>query len=449
MSKNLRRSLLIIGGNAMNAYAMQVKKLLFDAIEEVASHSSDYVLSNANHLSRKRKWDPATLIRFILSFGSNSLGHEIGEFFEYKESFPSVSSFVQQRQKLHYSAFQALFEQFNSRIAGKPALFKDHRVLAVDGSDLSLPFNPKEENVIGDNHVSTLHLNALYDVINKQFLDVIIQRALHEDECGAACALVDRIPERYPVILLADRGYENYNLFAHVEERLFDYVIRLRDSDKSSIVSGVHLPDTAEYDVTKRIVITRHSTGPAAIMPSVYKYFSKKSRFDYIENSKSPDYELQIRFVRFQLSEGNYEVLATSLTEENFTVNDLKELYSLRWGIETGFRELKHILGLSAFHSKKENSVLQEVFARLIMYNFSMRITQKVPIKEKDRSYQLQVNFTQATKICLNFFKYRGKEPPYDIEATIQRFLLPIRPNRKRQRQAVSTTVVPFNYRLT
>lgn len=432
----------------MNAYATKVKSLLLEAVEEVASQVSDYTFSGSRHLKRKRKWDPSTLIRFVLSFGSNSLGHEIGEFFGYRENFPSVSSFVQQRQKLHYSAFQVLFERFNSLTADKPALFKDYRILAVDGSDLSLPFNPNEENVIGENHVSTLHLNALFDVINKQFLDVIIQRGLHEDECGAACELIDRFPEQHPVILLADRGYENYNLFAHVEEKLFDYVIRLRDSDMSSIVSGIRLPDTAEYDVTKRIVITRHSTGPAAIMPWIYKYFSKKSRFDYIANSKCPDYEMQIRFVRFQLSEGNYEVLATSLTEDSFTINDLKELYALRWGIETGFRELKYILGLSAFHSKKENSVLQEVFARLIMYNYSMKIIQKVPIKEKDRSYRLQVNFTQATKICLNFFRCRDKEPPYDIGATIQRFLLPIRPNRKRQRESVSPTVVPFNYRL-
>lgn len=86
---------------------------------------------------------------------------------------------------------------------------------------------------------------------------------------------------------------------------------------------------------------------------------------------------MHIRFVRFQLSETNYEVLATSLPEEMFSVMDLKELYQLRWGIETGFRELKYILGLAAFHSKKENSILQEVFARLIMYNFSMCIIQK------------------------------------------------------------------------
>ncbi|WP_442872463.1 hypothetical protein [Coprococcus sp. LG100-32] len=103
---------------------------------------------------------------------------------------------------------------------------------------------------------------------------------------------------------------------------------------------------------------------------------------------------------------------------------------------------------MSAFHSKQENSILQEIYARLVMYNFSMLIAQHVKPKEKDLKYKLQINFTQAAKICLNFFRYKGKEPPYDIEATIQRFLLPIRPNRKRQRVSVSTCVVSFNYRL-
>ncbi len=433
----------------MDVYATQLKKVLSTSIKEISEHSTDYVILNKNHLSRKRKWDLPTLIHFILSAGSNSLGYEIGEFFEYKKGFPSVSSFVQQRQKLHYSAFQTLFDSFNTRTTKRPKLFKKYRILSVDGTNLSLPYNPKEKNIIAENHVSTLHLNALYDVINKQFLDVLVQRALQKNECGAACELVDRISEQYPVILLADRGYENYNLFAHVEERLFDYVIRIKDSKNKGIIAGINLPDTEEYDVTKRIVITRHSTGPAAIMSSTYKYLTKKARFDYVKDSKSPDYEMQIRFVRFRLSEDNYEVLATSLTEKEFSAEDLKELYHLRWGIETGFRELKYILGIAAFHSKKENSILQEVFARLIMYNFSMKIAQKVSIKEKDRRYQLQVNFTQAAKICINFFKHQNEQPPYSIEATIQRFLLPIRPNRKRQRQSVSTTVVSFNYRLT
>ena len=359
-----------------------------------------------------------------------------------------MSAFVQQRKKLSYTALEHLFYRFNECTFKKPVLYKNYRLLAIDGSDFSLPYNSQEDNVMGDNHFSTLHLNALFDVCSKSFLDVIVQKRLYENETGAACELVDRISEKHPVIIMADRGYENYNLFAHIEERLFDYVVRVRDSDNSCMVSGLNLPKTEEYDITKRVVLTRHFSGPAAINTEKYKYLSKKSRFDYIENSKSPDYEITIRFVRFLLDDNTYEVIATSLPEEIFSMEDLKEIYHQRWGIETGFRELKYILGLSAFHSKQENSILQEIYARLVMYNFSMLIAQHVKPKEKNLKYKLQINFTQATKICLNFFRYKGKEPPYDIEATIQRFLLPMRPNRKRQRVSVSTCVVSFNYRL-
>ena len=448
ISKNLRRSLLFIGGDVVNTHANELKNCLLKIIDEMALSSDIFNLSGKPAFCRKSKFNFSTLIQFILSFGCNSLGHEIGEFFEYRKGFPTVSAFVQQRKKLSYTALEHLFYRFNECTFKKPVLYKNYRLLAIDGSDFSLPYNSQEDNVMGDNHFSTLHLNALFDVCSKNFLDAIVQKGLRENETGAACELVDRIDEKHPVIIMADRGYENYNLFAHIEEKLFDYVIRVRDSDSSCMVSGLNLPKTEEYDITKRVVLTRHSTGPAAINTKKYKYLSKKSRFDYIENSKSPDYEITIRFVRFLLDDNTYEVLATSLPEEIFSTEDLKEIYHQRWGIETGFRELKYILGLSAFHSKQENSILQEIYARLVMYNFSMLIAQHVKPKEKDLKYKLQINFTQATKICLNFFRYKGKEPPYDIEATIQRFLLPIRPNRKRQRVSVSTCVVSFNYRL-
>jgi len=439
---------LITGGDAMNTNANKFKNYILEIIKEMSNTKEEFTVSDSTCFCRNRKFDFSTLMQFILSFGSNSLGHEIGEFFEYKEGFPTVSAFVQQRKKLSYTALEHLFHKFNKKTDLEPSLFNGYRLLAIDGSDLTLPYNPKEENVIGDNHVSTLHLNALFDVCSKKFIDTIVQKGLKENECGAACDMVDRITEKYPAIIIADRGYENYNLFAHIEERLFDYVIRVKDIKSTGMLSGMDLPELDEFDVTKKVVITRHSTGPAAINPKKYKYFSKRSRFDYIQNSKSPDYELEIRFVRFKLADGNYESLATSLPENLFTVEDLKSIYKQRWGIETGFREIKYILGLRAFHSKQENSILQEIYARLLMYNFSMCITMNIIPKEKDRRYQLQVNFTQATKICLNFFKYRGKEPAYDIETTIQRFVLPIRPNRKRQRTTAGTCAVSFNYRL-
>lgn len=433
----------------MNTRAYKLKKCIENIISEMASKPEKYTTTNRNCFCRRRKFDFTTLMRFMLSFGSGSLGHEIGEFFDYKEGFPSISAFVQQRKKLDYTALEYLFHEFNRQTDREPVLFRNYRLLAIDGSDLTLPYNPKEENVIGNTHVSTLHLNAIFDVCSKNFLDAIVQKGLKENECSAACDLVDRITEKYPVIIMADRGYENYNLFAHVEERLFDYVIRVKDINSTGMLSGMDLPESDTFDMTKQVVITRQSTGPASINRKKYKYFTKGSRFDYVQTSKSPDYEMTIRFVRFKLSDGNYEVLATSLPENQFSADDLKGLYMLRWGIETGFREVKYILGLTAFHSKQENSILQEIYARLVMYNFSMSIIVKVRPKEKDRRHQLQVNFTQATLICLHFFRHRGREPAYDVETTILRFVLPIRPNRRRQRNAVGTCVVSFNYRLS
>ena len=59
----------------------------------------------------------------------------------------------------------------------------------------------------------------------------------------------------------------------------------------------------------------------------------------------------------------------------------------MRWGIETSFRDLKYSLALSYFHSKKTENILQEIFAKLTMYNFAELITSHVVVKHKTESF--------------------------------------------------------------
>ena len=88
--------------------------------------------------------------------------------------------------------------------------------------------------------------------------------------------MTERLPEWFPVIITADRDYENYNFFAHVEEKLFDYVVRLKSTkNNGSILSGLNLPAGEVFDITKDIVITRHSTDPYAVNKEKYKYMTK------------------------------------------------------------------------------------------------------------------------------------------------------------------------------
>ncbi len=76
------------------------------------------------------------------------------------------------------------------------------------------------------------------------------------------------------------------------------------------------------------------------------------------------NYDLNIRFVRFRISEDAYETIITNLPANEFPVSEIKHLYNLRWGIETSFRELKYTIGLKQPVSKKAEYISQEIFAR-------------------------------------------------------------------------------------
>ena len=160
---------------------------------------------------------------------------------------------------------------------------------------------------------------------------------------------------------------------------------------------------------------------------------------------------MKIRIVRFRISDNGkdaYETVATSLSKDKFPPSVLKYLYHLRWGIETSFRELKYAIGVMNFHTKKHDSVLQEIFARIIMYNFCERITMHVVIdNDKGRKWQYQANYTMGLHICIDFFRYSGVDPP-DAEELINHYILPIRPNRADRRKVVPKQAVFFIYRV-
>ena len=81
-------------------------------------------------------------------------------------------------------------------------------------------------------------------------------------------------------------------------------------------------------------------------------------------------FPLSFRIVRFSITDSSYETVITNLDSDSFPASVLKQLYAMRWGIETSFRELKYTVGLQHFHAKKVEFVHQEIFARLTMYNF-------------------------------------------------------------------------------
>lgn len=178
----------------------------------------------------------------------------------------------------------------------------------------------------------------------------------------------------------------------------------------------------------------------------LYKFVPTNMRFDFM-SKENPWYEFNCRVVRFKITEGSYECIITNLDREEFPIDDIKDVYHKRWGIETSFRELKYAIGLNALHSKKRKLIQQEIYARVILYNFCQRIVQKIKIPKKDKTkYKYQINFTRSFHI-LRFYlrKKGGKIPP--VDNLIAKEILPIRPSRSNTRNVKPKSVIFFNYR--
>ena len=259
--------------------------------------------------------------------------------------------------------------------------------------------------------------------------------------------MIDRCHFGNKTIFLADRGYEAYNILAHAEQKNMYYLIRVKDIGRSGMVSGLLLPKK-EFDTEIHLTLTRKQTKQVKACPELYKFISKKSTFDYLDLHKNKFYPITFRIVRFPITEDTFECLITNLPMDEFPLNELKKLYAMRWGIETSFRELKYAIGLSSFHSKKVEYIKQEIFARLLLYNFCEIITAHVVIQQKDTKHDYQVNYTLTIHICRYFLRLNSDISPPDVESLILKNLLPVRLGRSDPRKVKPKAFVSFLYRV-
>ena len=136
---------------------------------------------------------------------------------------------------------------------------------------------------------------------------------------------------------------------------------------------------------------------------------------------------MTIRIVRFKITEDRYETIATSLNRFEFPTERIKELYNMRWGIETSFRDLKYAIGLVNFHARKNSSIMQEIYASLVMYNFSERITACAVVVQADsHKHVYQVNFAMSAYICRKFLR-KCNRTPSSLISEVLRYIEPVR----------------------
>lgn len=376
---------------------------------------------------RDRKLPFPKLVLFIAKLCKKSLSIELEKFFEEigKPIECSVSAFVQQRVKLKpyfFSCWNRLLQKsFYLYYGSAVKRWKGYRIVAGDGSAISLINTPALNNHFGGQ--SNQHGNFVqaktfyhYDVLNELILLAEI-KPYRFGELSIAYKAIEETQE--DMVMIYDRYFSNYKMVAlHLwQKKERKFVIRAKETQnmvKAFIQGGKH-SSVVEMQPT-----------PSAIVGL------KKSGFEITKDTL-----VRVRLVRVELA-NSIEVLITNLwEEEGHSTEEFKDLYFMRWRIETNIFIQKNILQLESFSGLTVASVLQDFYATVMMTNLHSILIkeaqQTIENTLKDRKYPVKINRNKSFgKLKVNLiYLFVNHEPGLILQKLHDHFIRDILPVRK------------------
>lgn len=433
------------------SFPQKVKSTLWAIVNSMTSSMDKFVKNPEKDFTRDRKLGFLQLVRFFLCMESGCISHELLKYFYFlPDEVPTASAFIQQRAKLRPDTFLHILRQLNLRFPTQK-LWGKYSLIAADGCEFNIARNPQDPSTFhptsgrSKKGFNSIHTISLYDLLSKRYLDAIIQPGRRKNEFAALCQLIDRYIYGGSPVFVADRGFASYNVFAHALEKGCFFAIRAKDVNIKRLLAIGSLP--SQMDRWAEVILTRSMAKKKRQHPeleSLYRYICKTVFFDFITES-SPEYRMRLRVVRFQIAEGVYENVITNLPEDEFSSEQIRHIYHLRWNQETSFRDLKHTIGTANFHAKSQEYIEFEILCRMTLYNFCTIIIMDTAIKKETGKWAYQVNLSMAIKICFAFLSdHMG---PGNINDLISRYILPIRPDRTYARQLRFQVPASFAYR--
>lgn len=239
-------------------------------------------------------------------------------------------------------------------------LWKGRHVYLADGSTVSMPDTTANQ---ADYPQPATQEPGLGFPIARLVVLVSLATAMIKDlamgpyagkETGET-ALLRQLLERFEAgdILLADRYYCSYFMIALLLERGIDFVVRL------------HQARTADFRCGRRLGAGDHLVD--------WQRPAKPEWMDQETYARMPA-SIRVREVEVQVHQPGFRVdslvVVTTLTDaDEYTRDDLAELYHQRWLAELDIRTIKITLGLDVLRCKSPEMVRREIWTGLLAYN--------------------------------------------------------------------------------
>lgn len=288
----------------------------------------------------------------------------------------SKGAFSQARAKINENGFkrlnQVVIDTFYRRSVAK--LWKNHRLIGVDGTRLMLPNHPTIKEEFGtckfgpnaDSERSMATGSMLFDVLNQLTFDARLSpyKKTNGKNASERALLQEHLASlQKGDLLIMDRGYPSIALFFTLMAMGIDFCARMKTGWWKAVRE---FRDNGENE-------------------QVVEFTLPKSQKDKLKGFPQwVDKTIKCRLVRVELDNGEIEILCTSLTHsEVYPQSEFKELYHLRWNHEEAYKLLKSRIELEDFSGKTANAVKQDFHAKIFL--LSLTAAYAHPVEERVR----------------------------------------------------------------
>lgn len=321
---------------------------------------------------RTRKFNPTNFLAVMMNLctstnreGAETAIDEVFQDIDVSER-PSRQAFSTFRSNISFRFFADMFRELGKKhCAEAMPSFRGLKLIAIDGDQYRLYRSQELEKHgfrgFGKSNNRETRAVIMYGCTAVDMLSGVpidADFSSFADERGISKRIIERLSSGKNQVFILDRLYLCSSILESMQGQLF--VIRC---------------------------ITRSG------YKVVEQFVAKGERTAIVELSGA-----NVRLIRSTDQDGKIMVLATNLSS-NYGWKSVVEIYKKRWEIETFNRDMTSTLAIEQFHSKKLNSILQELFAALIFkYLTSAIILTKQTLRRPDQEYYWRSNFKRATR---------------------------------------------------
>ena len=320
--------------------------------------------------TRRRKMPHDALVGSVVCRKGRTLRIELREFGRELGMGDPISApgYLKQREKLDPAALDMLMRHHAQQVYadGDAPSWRGMHVLAIDGSSADVPTNASTLEAYGGSPAkhgkvqAFCGLSAAFDVIARQVVSLSVTRGNFDERSfvpghveGARAVLGDD-----PFVLVMDRGYPSFPLLAWLEDNGVSYLMRAQQNFMNAEFARAEAAGgdaVCEFDFGyQRLAYTRK------VDPEAFESLLGRAPID-------------VRCVLVDIGGDKPEKLVTNLPA-SFAPGDLKELYHLRWGVETCFQMLKDRLQMENLTGTKPLLIEQDIYATAYLLNVALDI---------------------------------------------------------------------------